>query len=135
MTLKYMLDTNICIYISKKKPEQVLTRFEQASSGEIGMSIITYSELLYGAYKSQLHEQAILKLKALTQFIPVLPLPNTIADHYAKIRSLLEKKGQPIGGNDLLIAAHALSLNVILVTNNEKEFKRIAELRVENWCV
>lgn len=134
MTLKYMLDTNICIYISKKKPESVLNRFEKQSSGEIGMSIITYSELLYGAHKSQWREQAIQKLTALTHFIPVLPLPNSIAEHYAKIRSLLEKKGKPIGSNDLLIAAHALSLNVILVTNNEKEFKRIAELTVENWC-
>lgn len=134
MTLKYMLDTNICIYISKKKSENALNRFEQTSPGEIGMSIITYSELLYGAYKSQLREQAIQKLTALMHFIPVLPLPNAIAEHYAKIRALLEKKGKPIGSNDLLIAAHALSLNVILVTNNEKEFKRIAELKVENWC-
>ncbi|OGT25814.1 MAG: plasmid maintenance protein [Gammaproteobacteria bacterium RIFCSPLOWO2_02_FULL_42_14] len=134
MSLKYMLDTNICIYISKKKPATVLTRFEQTLPGEIGMSIITYSELLYGAYKSQLHQQAIQKLTALTHFIPVLPLPNAVAEYYAKIRSLLEKKGEPIGGNDLLIAAHALSLGVILVTNNEKEFKRIAELKIENWC-
>lgn len=133
MTLKYMLDTNICIYISKKKPVSVLNRFEETSSGEIGMSIITYSELLYGAHKSQFHEQAIQKLNALTQFIPVLPLPNAIAEHYAKIRKLLEKKGTPIGSNDLLIAAHALSRDVILVTNNEKEFKRIAELKIENW--
>ena len=93
--LKYMLDTNICIYISKKKPESVLNRFEQQSSGDIGMSIITYSELLYGAHKSQLHAQAIQKLTALTHFIPVLPLPNSIAEYYAKIRLLLEKKGKP----------------------------------------
>ena len=134
MSLKYMLDTNICIYISKRKPESVLNRFDETESGEIGMSIITYSELLYGAHKSQFHEKAIQKLVALTKFIPVLPLSNTIADHYAKIRALLEKKGKPIGSNDLFIAAHALSLDVILVTNNEKEFRRIAELKVENWC-
>ncbi|MCX7120574.1 MAG: type II toxin-antitoxin system VapC family toxin [Gammaproteobacteria bacterium] len=134
MTLKYLLDTNICIYISKKKPVSVLNRFEKTESGEIGMSIITYSELLYGAHKSQFKEKAIHTLKSLTQFIPVLPLPNSVADYYARIRVLPERKGKPIGGNDLLIAAHALSLDVILVTNNEKEFNRIAELRIENWC-
>ncbi|OGT51287.1 MAG: plasmid maintenance protein [Gammaproteobacteria bacterium RIFCSPHIGHO2_12_FULL_42_13] len=134
MSLKYMLDTNICIYISKKKPKSVLNRFEQTQTGEIGMSIITYSELLFGAYKSHLYEKAIQQLTALTQFIPVLPLPNAIASHYAKTRSWLEKKGSPIGGNDLLIASHALSLGVILISNNEKEFKRIPDLRFENWC-
>ena len=133
MELKYLLDTNMCIYIKKQKPITVLKRFEEISDGEMGMSVITYCELLYGAHKSQERERAIQKLESLIQFVPALPLPNNVAEYYAKIRALLEKKGQPIGANDLLIAAHALSLDVILVTNNEKEFKRIAELRIENW--
>ena len=134
MKLKYMLDTNICIYIAKKQPANVLHRFEKISVGEMAMSTITYGELLYGANKSQYREKTIAKLEELSHFIPPLPLPTDVGEYYGKIRSMLEKKGQPIGNNDLWIAAHALSLDIILVTNNEKEFKRIAELKIENWC-
>lgn len=97
------------------------------------MSTITYGELLYGVYKSQYSEKAIKQLESLTHYIPPLPLPTDVADYYGKNRSLFAKKGIPIGNNDLWIAAHALSLDVILVANNEKEFKRIAELKIENW--
>ncbi len=133
MKLKYMLDTNICVYIAKEKPVSVLEKFENIAVGEAVMSTITYGELLCGAHKSQYREKAIEQLQSLAHFIPPLPLPTDVAGFYGKIRSLLAKKGTPIGNNDLWIAAHALSLDIILVTNNEKEFRRVAELKVENW--
>ncbi len=133
MKLTYMLDTNICVYIAKEKPTSVLHRFERLRVGEVAMSTITYGELLYGAHKSQYREKATKQLEALTHFIPPLPLPTDVADYYGKIRNTLARKGTPIGNNDLWIAAHALSLDIILVTNNEKEFQRIAELKIENW--
>ena len=132
--LKYLLDTNICIYIAKEKPVAVQQQFERMSVGEVAMSVITYGELLYGANKSQYREKVLKQLHHLSSYIPPLPLPVDVAEQYGQIRSLLAKKGQPIGNNDLWIAAHALSLDVILVTNNEKEFRRIAELKIENWC-
>ncbi|OGO90233.1 MAG: plasmid maintenance protein [Coxiella sp. RIFCSPHIGHO2_12_FULL_44_14] len=134
MKLQYLLDTNMCIYIIKEKPNSVLVRFKKISIGETAMSTITYGELLYGAHKSQYRDKAIQKLEELVHFIPSLPLPADVADYYGKIRSLLEKKGTPIGNNDLWIAAHALCLDVTLVRNNEKEFRRIAGLKLENWC-
>jgi len=133
MGLKYLLDTNICIYISKEKPESVKQHFEKTALGEMAMSMITYGELLYGAHKSHSHQKAIQKLHQVIELIPPLTLPMDVAEYYAKIRALLAKKGKPIGNNDLWIAAHALSLDIILVTNNQKEFKRIAELKIENW--
>ena len=134
MGLKYLLDTNICIYIANEKPEQVRHHFEKTAFGEVAMSMITYGELLYGAHKSHSHQKAVQKLKEIVALIPALPLPNEAAEHYGKIRNVLEKKGKIIGGNDLWIASHALSLGVTLITNNEKEFKRISELKIENWC-
>ena len=133
MQLKYMLDTNICIYIMKEKPISVLKQFEKHAVGEVAMSVITHGELLYGAYKSQHHKKSLLNLEKIAHYIPPLPLPTDVADHYGNVRSKLEKIGKPIGNNDLWIAAHALSLGIILVTNNEKEFKRIPNLKIENW--
>lgn len=133
MSLRYLLDTNICIYIAKQKPFSVLKKFEQISVGTIGMSIITYGELMYGAQKSHHPKKAVSVLEELMMLIPSLPMPLEAAKYYGEIRSKLEKQGKPIGGNDLWIAAHALSLNLILVTNNEKEFARVPHLHVENW--
>lgn len=133
MKLKYILDTNICIYIAKEKPTSVLHRFEQLRVGEVAMSAITYGELLYGAYKSHYKEKVIKQLEALTHFIPPLPLPTDVAHYYGEIRNTLAQKGTPIGNNDLWIAAHTLSLDITLVTNNEKEFQRISALTIENW--
>jgi len=133
MPLSYILDTNICIYIAKQKPISVLNQFEKMAVGEIAMSTITYGELLYGAWKSQSKQKAIKQLESLAHLIPPLPLPTNAAEYYGKIRSSLEKKGNIIGNNDLWIAAHTLSLGTTLVTNNEKEFKRVPGLKVENW--
>jgi len=129
----YLLDTNICIYIIKKRPINVLERFKELPLGSVGISTITLAELAYGIRKSTNPEK---NLEALNQFLVPLDILSFDYDatiSYGKIRAELEKKGTPIGPLDTLIAAHALSLNLTLVTNNEKEFNRIIALKVENW--
>lgn len=133
MTARYLLDTNICIYIKKQRPPAVLARFEKLKAGEAVLSTITYGELLYGAAKSQQREQALKVLQELTSLLPVLALPAEVAEHYGQIRAALEARGEVIGGNDLWIAAHAKAAGLIVVTNNEREFKRVKGLKVENW--
>ena len=131
--ITYLLDTNICIYIAKKHPASVSEHFSQLITGTVGMSIITYGELVFGAEKSHSPKRVLLLLEQLSELIPVCPLPIHAAKHYGEVRSKLEKQGKPIGANDLWIAAHALALNVTLVTNNAKEFLRVPHLKVENW--
>jgi tRNA(fMet)-specific endonuclease VapC len=133
MTVRYLLDTNICIYIAKQRPLEVYQRLSELNVGDMGMSLITFGELRFGAQKSQHQEIALEKLKQLVRYIPVILPTEETAEKYAIIRSFLEKNGQPIGNNDLWIAAHALSLNTILVTNNTKEFIRVPDLLLENW--
>ena len=133
MTLRYLLDTNICIYIAKQKPLGVLRRFEKMAVGEVGMSLISYGELLFGAEKSTQSKQSQRILEELSTVIPPIALSIEVSANYAAIRALLEKKGQPIGNNDLWIAAHAVTLGVILVTHNLKEFTPIPHLSVEDW--
>ena len=131
--MKYMLDTNTCIYIIKRKPLDVIERFKKIEISQVGISSITLSELLYGVSKSSKPAQNQL---ALTQFIApleILAYDDEAAQYYGTVRALLEKQGTPIGSLDLLIAAHALSIDCILVTNNEKEFKRIPNLKIDNW--
>ena len=131
--MRFMLDTNICIYIIKQKPPNVIERFYQTEISEIGISSITLSELLYGVSKSSKPEQNQI---ALTQFIApldILPYDNEAAQYYGELRVHLEKQGRPIGSLDMLIAAHALSANCVLVTNNEKAFNRVPKLKIENW--
>ena len=132
--MKVMLDTNICIYVIKQQPRAVLQRFATFPVGDLGLSVITLAELEYGASKSG---DPARNREALEQFVSPLEIavfdrPVTVA--YGRIRALLEKRGRLIGSMDLLIAAHALSLNVRLVTKNVKEFKRVPGLRVENWA-
>ena len=129
----YMLDTDICIYIIKRKPSSVVNRLEQLKPGELAMSAITFAELVNGAKKSKYVEANMERLNDLSELIDVRPFDRQAALFYGSVRSSLEKRGEVIGGNDLLIAAHALSLNWTLVTNNEKEFRRVEGLRVENW--
>lgn len=133
MSLLYLLDTNICIYISKQKPKCVLEKFEQLEVGTVGMSIITYGELLYGAKKSSYPEKAQKNIEEFCNYIPPLPISRKASEFYAKIRANLEKKGKIIGNNDLWIAAHCLELEITLVTNNEREFSRVTNLKIENW--
>jgi tRNA(fMet)-specific endonuclease VapC len=131
--MKFMLDTNICIYPIKRQPEAVLERFASHPIGDIGISVITLAELEYGASKSS---NPFRNREALEQFVlplEIAPFDRPATLTYGKIRALLEKKGRPIGSMDMLIAAHALSLGARLVTNNVKEFRRVPGLRVENW--
>ena len=129
----YMLDTDICIYIIKSKPESVLSRLKRLQPGQLSMSSITFAELMNGAKKSQHIRENVEKLNALGEIINILPFDKRAAVFYGDVRAALEKRGEIIGSNDLLIAAHALSLDIILVTNNEKEFQRVDGLRIENW--
>lgn len=133
MSLTYLLDTNICIYITKQKPISVLHRFEKLTVGMVAMSAITYGELCYGSEKSTKPKQAHHTLETLTGIIPSLPIPTEAAKYYGHIRYYLAKKGKIIGNNDLWIAAHAMALDIILVTNNIKEFQRVPKLKIENW--
>jgi len=133
MKLHYLLDTNICIYIAKQKPTSVFDRFAQLSVGEVGMSTISYGELLYGAEKSHHPKKTLRLLEELTSLIPPIPLSTDVGKYYGEIRSKLEKQGRIIGNNDLWIAAHALAAGFILVTNNVKEFSRVPDLKIENW--
>lgn len=135
MSLRYLLDTNICIYIAKQKPVSVLQKFEQLVIGEVGMSTITYGELLYGAQKSHHPKKTLFLLEELTGLIPPIPIATEVAKYYGTIRAKLEKVGKLIGNNDLWIAAHALFLDSILVTNNVREFSRVPHLKIENWVL
>jgi tRNA(fMet)-specific endonuclease VapC len=134
MEPRYLLDTNICIYIRKRRPEEVLRRFRKLRAGEAALSVITYGELVYGAVKSEQRFMAMEQLRELLTLLPALALPETAAEAYGKIRAELESKGEMIGNNDLWIAAHAVAAGLILVTNNEREFRRVREVKVQNWA-
>ena len=131
--MRYLLDTNICIYIAKRKPVGVLRRLDRLRPGDVGMSIVTYFELVYGACKSEYAQANLAKIEQLRLLIPVQPLDVDAAEQYGRLRCELERQGKPIGAYDLLIAAHALSLGLTLVTNNTREFARVSGLPVENW--
>ncbi len=131
--MKILLDTNICIYLIKQQPVAVLERFLEYEVGDIGISSITLSELRYGVAKSGHREK---NAKALDEFIiplEVVPFDEAAARAYGDVRADLEKAGTPIGAMDMLIAAHALSLDIPLVTNNTREFARIPSLMLIDW--
>jgi tRNA(fMet)-specific endonuclease VapC len=128
-----MLDTNICIYIIKNKPQNVRERLKEFDIGDLVLSSITVSELYYGVYKSEHMEKNLLALEHFLKPFDVLGYDIKASIAYGKIRADLEKKGQIIGGLDMMIAAHALSCNMILVTNNIKEFQRVKGLKLDNW--
>jgi len=129
-----MLDTNTCIYIIKNKPQQVIERLRHTRISDVGVSSITLSELEYGAAKSSRPEQNKLAILEFLAPLEILAYDDMAAQEYGKVRLYLEKQGTLIGSMDMLIAAHALSLNCILVTNNEREFRRIPALKIENWA-
>ena len=133
MATRYLLDTNICIYIAKHNPPAVRARFERLAADELAMSVITLGELRHGAEKSMARAKALATLQALQGLIQVEPLTDAVAEHYGKVRNTLERAGQPLGNNDLWIAAHALAQGWLLVTNNEREFRRVKGLKLENW--
>jgi tRNA(fMet)-specific endonuclease VapC len=131
--MKYLIDTNICIYIMNNRPTDVIQKFKKVHLGEIGVSTITISELQYGVAKSQRRTRNQIRLNEFIAPLETLPYDRAAAKTYGAIRYQLEKSGQPIGPLDLLIAAQAMSQNLIIVTNNDKEFVRIRKLKVENW--
>jgi tRNA(fMet)-specific endonuclease VapC len=131
--MKAMLDTDICIYIIKRRPQSVLDRFSAFPVGDIGISSITLAELEYGAAKSAQPRKNREALEEFASPLDIAAFDRDAAEAYGRIRAALERKGLPIGAMDMLIAAHALSLSVSLVTNNETEFRRVSGLRVENW--
>ncbi len=127
-----MLDTNICIYVIKRKPIEVLQTFNE-HAGELCISSITLAELLHGAEKSEYKAKNLKIIEDFVSRLDVLSYNEKSALHYGEIRAELEKKGQVIGVNDLHIAAHARSESLTLVSNNLKEFNRVIALRTENW--
>jgi tRNA(fMet)-specific endonuclease VapC len=129
---RYLLDSDTCIYLRRKRPAEVVRRFATLVPGEAVISVIAYGELRYGAAK----QGARRSLEALDEFvalIPVQPLPLLAAAAYGELRATLERRGEMIGNNDLWIAAHALTAGLTVVTNNEREFRRVPGLIVENW--
>jgi tRNA(fMet)-specific endonuclease VapC len=128
-----MLDTDICLYLIKRKPLHVLERLKTFRPADVAVSSVTVAELQYGAYKSSRPER---NQEALAEFLlplEVVPFDESAATHYGEIRTYLERKGNIIGAMDLLIAAHARSLSLTLVTNNIQEFQRVPGLGAENW--
>lgn len=130
--LRYLLDTNICIYVIKHRPPQVREVFNR-HHGHMAISAITLAELLHGAEKSTDPARNLAVVEDFCSRLAVLPYTDKAAGHYGNIRTELERKGQPIGVNDLHIAAHARSEGLVLVSNNLREFERVAGLRTENW--
>lgn len=131
--MKWMLDTDTCIALIKRKPPDLIKRLQGKPVGDVGLSSITLAELRHGVAKSERKDQ---NRSALDQFLLALdiaPFDELASDSYGDVRADLEKRGTPIGPLDTLIAGHALSMNVILVTHNTREFKRIKGLRVDDW--
>jgi tRNA(fMet)-specific endonuclease VapC len=133
VTLRHLLDSDICIFVMKRRTPALLRRLDQRAASS-AISVVAYGELAFGEAMSVRREEAAAHLAALLETLQVLPLPLDAARRYAEIRAELQRMGQPIGSNDLWIAAHALADDLTLVTNNEREFQRVPGLRVENWA-
>jgi tRNA(fMet)-specific endonuclease VapC len=132
---RYMLDTDTCSYIMRRSYDAVLRRLEQIPVGDVCISVITKAELLFGVEVSPRRCQDEAAVSAFLSYIEVLDFPDQAAQHYAKIRAELKTRGAMIGANNLLIAAHARSLGLTLVTNNTREFRRVRSLSLENWTL
>jgi tRNA(fMet)-specific endonuclease VapC len=132
--LRYLLDTNIAIYVIKRRPAQALQRFNE-QAGRMALSVITLAELLHGAEKSSQPAANLAVVEDFCSRLEVLPYGAKAAQHYGSIRAALERAGTPIGVDDLLISAHARSEGLTLVTNNVREFERVPALQLENWSV
>lgn len=129
----YMLDTDICAFIARQRSPRVTKRFQSHRKGDLAMSVVTFGELRVGAEKSDRYPRSLKALELFVQVVPVIPMDPEVASFYGRVRSDLEKRGQIIGANDLWIASHCLQLGLTLVTNNEREFRRIPNLPIENW--
>lgn len=131
--IRYMLDTSTCIAIIKRRPDTIQARLTALSVEEVGISGIVAAELWYGVAFSQKKKQNETALKDFLDYVTVLDWPFEAGKIYGRIRADLKGKGTPIGAMDLLIAAHALFLDAVLVTGNEREFQRVSDLKIENW--
>ena len=131
--MRYMLDTNICIYAIKHKPEQVFMRLQEHDPIDICISSVTYAELVHGVEKSKAIEKNRVALALLLANIEIMNFDSLAAESYGKIRADLEKAGTPIGPLDMMIAGHAKALGYTVVTNNTKEFARVKGSKLENW--
>lgn len=132
--MKYMLDTNICIFVIRHKPETVIQRFMEHDPSEICISSITYAELVHGVEKSQAKEKNRIALTLLLSKIQIIPFDSLAAQVYGVVKADLQRQGTPIGPLDTLIASHAKSLDLTLVTNNTREFIRVEGLKLEDWA-
>ena len=130
--LKYMIDTNIAIYTLKNRPAKVKEAFTQ-HVGEICLSSVSWGELVYGAEKSLQVERNLSVIEGFSARLDIVPFDSLSAMHFGQLRAELARSGQLIGPYDMLIAGHARSLGLTLVTNNIREFRRVPGLRVENW--
>lgn len=133
--LRYMLDRDVCSYVMKRSSDVLLRRLQKMPVGDVCISVITKSELLYGVEMSPRQRQDELALTAFLHYVETIDFPNEAALHYAQIRSHLKKSGTMIGSNDLFIAAHARSLGLTLVTHNTREFARVPKLSTEDWTL
>ncbi|GGK42202.1 tRNA(fMet)-specific endonuclease VapC [Deinococcus malanensis] len=133
MTLGYLLDTNICIYIIKNRPPTVRDRFARLQPGQLGLSAVTEAELLHGGHISQRVNHNLAAISDFVSRLVVVPFDSRVTDTYGHVRAILEQQGQPIGPLDFQIVATALAHDLVLVTNNVREFQRVPALRVEDW--
>jgi tRNA(fMet)-specific endonuclease VapC len=132
---RYMLDTDTCSYIMRRSPDTVVKKLAKVPVNDVCISVITKSELLYGVEVSPKRRQDEAALDAFLRHVEILDFPDEASSHYAKIRADLKARGAMIGANDLLIAAHARSLGLTLITNNTREFRRVRNLSIENWTI
>ena len=130
---RYLLDTNILIYFSKDRPDSIVKRLDKLDAGEAVMSVVSYGELCYGASRSAKPAATQKVIDLLIGIFPIVPLTKEAACEYGKLRGQLAANGTPIGPNDMWIAAQAKAEGLILVTNNEREFRRVSGLKLENW--
>ncbi len=133
MTPRYLLDTNICIFLKNNRHPNVARKLAGLQPGDVAMSVVTWGELVLGAEKSRERSQTLAKITKLRTLVPVLDISAAVGDRYGAIRGALESAGRTIGTNDLWIAAHAQTLGIALVTNNTGEFARIGGLTLEDW--
>ena len=131
--MKILLDTDICIYAINRKRPEVLVRIRDYRIGEVGISSITYAELRFGVENSKRVEANLKRLERFVLPLEIVPFDAEAGRRYGRVRTELKRAGCPIGSNDILIAAHALSLDATLVTHNIREFVRVAGLRIEQW--
>ncbi len=131
--MKYMLDTNICVYLIKKKPENVLRNLHSSMNDGVTISAITLAELMHGVEASEYPGKNAIALNQFLSIVDILPFDDEAAVEYGKICAILRRKGAPIGAMDMLIAAHAKAKGLIIVTNNVREFERVEGLVLENW--